>query len=56
MTALTDRFARDIDYARIAHAAHAAHVGKGITIPYLAHLLGVATLVIEHGGSGGRVT
>lgn len=47
-TVLTDRFARAVDYARIAHAAQ---VRKGTTIPYLTHLLGVATLVIEHGGS-----
>ena len=47
-TVLTDRFARAVDYARIAHAAQ---VRKGTTIPYLTHLLGVATLVIEHGGT-----
>jgi len=46
--ALTDRFVRAIDYARIAHAAQ---VRKGTRIPYLTHLLGVATLVIEHGGT-----
>ena len=48
MTALTDRFARAVDYARIAHAGQ---VRKGTDIPYITHLLGVATLVIEHGGS-----
>lgn len=47
-TVLTDRFTRAVDYARIAHAAQ---VRKGTTIPYLTHLLGVAALVIEHGGS-----
>lgn len=46
--ALTDRFTRAVDYARIAHAGQ---VRKGTSIPYLTHLLGVATLVIEHGGS-----
>ena len=46
--ALTDRFTRAVDYARIAHSAQ---VRKGTTIPYLTHLLGVAALVIEHGGS-----
>lgn len=48
MTVLTDRFTRAVDYARIAHAAQ---VRKGTTIPYLTHLLAVAALVIEHGGS-----
>lgn len=48
MTVLTDRFSRAVDYARIAHAAH---VRKGSRIPYLYHLLGVASLVIEFGGS-----
>lgn len=47
-TVLTDRFTRAVDYARIGHAAQ---VRKGTTIPYLTHLLGVAALVIEHGGS-----
>ncbi|MFC5571117.1 HD domain-containing protein [Lysobacter yangpyeongensis] len=48
MTALTERFTRAVDYARIAHAGQ---VRKGTTIPYLTHLLGVAALVIEHGGT-----
>ena len=48
MTVLTDRFARAVDYARVAHAAQ---VRKGTAIPYITHLLSVATLVIEHGGS-----
>lgn len=48
MTVLTDRFAHAVEYARIAHAGQ---VRKGTEIPYLTHLLGVATLVIEHGGS-----
>jgi (p)ppGpp synthase/HD superfamily hydrolase len=48
MTVLTDRFVRAIDYARIAHAAQ---VRKGTDIPYLTHLLSVASLVIEFGGS-----
>lgn len=47
MTALTDRFTRAVDHARIAHAAQ---VRKGSNIPYLYHLLGVASLVIEFGG------
>ncbi|MFC5582495.1 HD domain-containing protein [Rhodanobacter terrae] len=48
MTALTDRFSRAVDYARIAHAAQ---FRKGSRIPYIYHLLGVASLVIEFGGS-----
>jgi hypothetical protein len=48
MTTLTDRFTRAVDYARIAHAAQ---VRKGTTVPYLTHLLGVAALVIEFGGT-----
>jgi (p)ppGpp synthase/HD superfamily hydrolase len=48
MTALTDRFSRAVDYTRIAHAAQ---FRKGSSIPYIYHLLGVASLVIEFGGS-----
>ncbi len=48
MTVLTDRFSRAVDYARIAHAAQ---VRKGSNIPYIYHLLGVASLVIEFGGN-----
>ena len=48
MTALTERFSRAVDYSRIAHAMQ---VRKGSSIPYLYHLLGVASLVIEFGGS-----
>ena len=48
MTVLTERFTRAVDLARIAHAAQ---VRKGSNIPYLYHLLGVASLVIEFGGN-----
>lgn len=48
MTALTDRFSRAVDYARIAHAAQ---FRKGSDIPYIYHLLGVASLAIEFGGN-----
>ncbi|MGA0586269.1 HD domain-containing protein [Dyella sp. KRB-257] len=48
MAALTDRFARAVDYARIAHAAQ---FRKGSNIPYIYHLLGVSSLVIEFGGN-----
>lgn len=36
-----------LDYAADAHQAQAR---KGTSIPYLSHLMGVASLVIEHGG------
>lgn len=45
---LSERFTQAVDYARVAHAAQ---VRKGSNTPYLYHLLGVASLVIEHGGS-----
>lgn len=48
MTALTIRYTQAVDHARIAHAAQ---VRKGSGIPYLYHLLGVSSLVIEFGGS-----
>ncbi|MEP7184442.1 MAG: HD domain-containing protein [Rhodanobacter sp.] len=48
MTVLTERFSRAVDYARVAHAAQTR---KGSDIPYIYHLLGVASLVIEFGGS-----
>jgi GTP pyrophosphokinase len=41
------RLTAAFDYAR---ALHAKQVRKGTTVPYIAHLLGVAALVIEHGG------
>ena len=47
MTILTKRFTDAFDYARVAHAGQ---VRKGSSIPYLYHLLGVASLVIEFGG------
>lgn len=48
MTVLTDRYSRAFDYARIAHAAQ---VRKGSRIPYLYHLMGVSSLVLEFGGN-----
>ena len=48
MTALTDRYARAVDYARVAHATQ---FRKGSGIPYIYHLLGVSSLVIEFGGN-----
>jgi (p)ppGpp synthase/HD superfamily hydrolase len=48
MTIVTKRFADAVNYARIAHGAQ---VRKGTQIPYLYHLLGVASLVMEFGGN-----
>lgn len=45
--ALTPRFTRAVEYAR---AAHAGQVRKGTSIPYLSHLIGVASLVLDFGG------
>jgi (p)ppGpp synthase/HD superfamily hydrolase len=47
-TFLTDRFARAVDTAR---ALHATDVRKATGIPYIAHLLAVSAIVLEHGGS-----
>lgn len=44
---LTARFTEAVEYAR---AHHDADVRKGTTIPYVAHLLAVSSLVLEHGG------
>jgi (p)ppGpp synthase/HD superfamily hydrolase len=43
----TPRLAAALDYAR---GLHDYQVRKGTTIPYIAHLLAVTALVIEHGG------
>ena len=45
---LSERFARAVDYARTLHIERR----KGTKIPYMAHLLGVASLVM---GEAGRV-
>lgn len=47
-TRLTDRFTNAVAYAT---AAHGNQTRKGTAITYLSHLLGVAALVLEHGGS-----
>ena len=44
---LTPRFARAVTFAG---AVHANQVRKGTDIPYLAHLMAVAALVLEAGG------
>lgn len=46
-TFLTDRFADAVAYATVLHAAQ---IRKGTSVPYIAHLLGVASLVLEAGG------
>lgn len=48
MTTLSPRFTQAVEYARVAHAAQ---FRKGTSIPYLYHLLGVSSLVLEYGGS-----
>ena len=45
---LTDRFVKAVDYARVVHAGVTR---KSTSIPYLAHVLAVSALVLEHGGS-----
>lgn len=45
--ALSDRFDRALVYAT---QVHAGQLRKGAEIPYIAHLLAVAALVLEHGG------
>jgi (p)ppGpp synthase/HD superfamily hydrolase len=44
---LTSRFTRAVGYAARLHATQKR---KGTERPYVAHLLGVASLVLEHGG------
>jgi (p)ppGpp synthase/HD superfamily hydrolase len=44
---LTNKFTLALDYATIVHAAQ---VRKGTNIPYISHLLAVASLVLENGG------
>jgi GTP pyrophosphokinase len=48
MTTLTARFDDAFRYAREVHAAHAR---KGTGTPYLGHLMGVASIVLDDGGS-----
>ncbi len=47
MTQLGPRYTEAVDYVRVAHANH---YRKGTRIPYLYHLLGVSSLVLEFGG------
>lgn len=48
MTQLTSRFD---DAVRYAHEVHAGQARKGTDIPYIGHLLGVASIVLDDGGS-----
>jgi len=43
---LSDRFTRAVDYARVLHIERR----KGTDIPYMAHLLGVAAIVLGEAG------
>lgn len=47
MTFLSRRFDEALVYA---NTIHAAQTRKGTSIPYLSHLMGVASLTLEHGG------
>jgi (p)ppGpp synthase/HD superfamily hydrolase len=44
---LTDRYTRALDLARVLHGAD---VRKGTHVPYLAHLISVSAIVLEHDG------
>ena len=48
MTPLSRRFDEAFAYA---HEVHADHVRKGNGVPYIGHLMGVASIVIDDGGS-----
>lgn len=52
-TALAGRFTDAVAYAVQAHGDQAR---KDTTIPYASHLLGVASLALEHGGSEAQAT
>ncbi len=44
------RWSRLSEASALAFHIHAEQLRKGTDIPYLSHLLGVASLVLEHGG------
>jgi (p)ppGpp synthase/HD superfamily hydrolase len=48
MTILTERFNQAFLYTSHIHGGHRR---KGTSIPYLSHLMAVASLTLEHGGS-----
>jgi len=48
MTTLSPRFDEAVRYAR---EVHAGQTQKGTSAPYIAHLIGVASIVLDDGGS-----
>ena len=44
----TERFGQAMAWA---HAVHLGHLRKGTDLPYVSHLISVAALVMEHGGT-----
>jgi (p)ppGpp synthase/HD superfamily hydrolase len=48
MPTLTRRFDEAFAYA---HETHASHTRKGSGVPYVGHLMGVASIVIDDGGT-----
>ena len=48
MAQITSRFSDAVEYAR---EAHKGQVRKDTQVSYMYHLLGVASLILEHGGS-----
>src|SRR3954463_6130273 len=48
MPTLTVRFDEAFAYA---HQVHATHTRKGNGVPYIGHLMGVASIVIDDGGT-----
>lgn len=44
---LSPKFTEAVDYVRLAHAEQTR---KGKSVPYIAHLLGVSSLVLDYGG------
>jgi (p)ppGpp synthase/HD superfamily hydrolase len=48
MATLTERFDKAFVYA---HEVHADHTRKGTAAPYIGHLMGVASIVLDDGGS-----
>jgi (p)ppGpp synthase/HD superfamily hydrolase len=47
MTRLTERF---VEAVRYANEAHSAQPRKGTDVPYISHLLAVASIVLDDGG------
>jgi GTP pyrophosphokinase len=51
-----ESWGRLADATRFALEIHSAQTRKGTAIPYVSHLYGVASLVLEHGGSEDAAT